>query len=64
MTVSNLPWHENYDPPATPIEYEREPKVFSYCDECGHPIYEGDEYYQVGDCKYCDDCVCFRVAGE
>ena len=64
MTYSRLPWSENYDAPATPTEYERDARRFGFCDECGKPIYEGDEYFQVGDCRFCYNCVEFRVAGE
>lgn len=33
-------------------------KVISHCVECGEPIYEGDEYYLMGDADaVCYDCL-------
>ena len=34
-----------------------EPQVFGHCDECGETIYDGDEYYKIGNHKYCESCV-------
>lgn len=35
----------------------KEPPIFDYCEECGEPIYDGDEYYHIGDKNYCEACV-------
>lgn len=43
----------------------REAEVWSYCDICGEPIYEGDYYYEFdGDGVYCENCVRHKCAGE
>lgn len=34
-----------------------EPPVYAECDECGETIYDGDEYYEIGDHKFCESCV-------
>lgn len=34
-----------------------EPPVFGECEECGAKIYDGDEYYQIGEHKFCEACV-------
>ena len=34
-----------------------EPPVFGKCEECGAKIYDGDEYYQIGEHKFCESCV-------
>ena len=39
-----------------------EPPLFAECEECGAEIHDGDEYYAVGDHKYCVDCVDYRTA--
>lgn len=35
----------------------KEPQIFAYCEDCGEPIYDGDEYYDIGGHKYCEACV-------
>lgn len=32
-------------------------RMFCKCDECGSGIYIGDQYYEIGDRKYCSPCV-------
>lgn len=39
-----------------------EPPVFAKCDECGEEIYDGDEYVEVGDLRFCTECVHYRTA--
>jgi hypothetical protein len=41
-----------------------DPPIVFYCDICNDPIYEGDDYYDFGEEKYCYDCVqrAFRTA--
>lgn len=34
-----------------------EPRVVYECDMCGCEIYEGDDYYEIGDTKLCEDCM-------
>lgn len=34
-----------------------EPPVYTECDECDESIYDGDEYYAIGDRNYCESCV-------
>lgn len=43
-------------PPGCP-NYEEEQKVYGYCSDCFSPIYEGDDYFLLGDEVYCEDCV-------
>ena len=35
-----------------------------YCARCDRPLYEGDEYYEVNDAIFCEDCIyeCHRTA--
>lgn len=33
------------------------PSVFAECEACGMEIYDGDEYYDIDDHKYCESCV-------
>jgi hypothetical protein len=41
-----------------------------YCSECGERLYSGDEWYMVGDYRYCSDCynniinICSECNGE
>ena len=35
----------------------KEPPIFAECEACGMPIYDGDEYYNIDDHKYCESCV-------
>lgn len=30
----------------------------SVCAECGDGIFQGNEYYKVGEDNYCEDCIC------
>lgn len=34
-----------------------EPPVVHVCDQCGDPIYEGDDFYELNDEKWCEECV-------
>ena len=34
-----------------------EPPIYDYCESCGEPIYDGDEYYDIDDHKFCEACV-------
>lgn len=34
-----------------------EPPVYGKCEECGEKIYDGDEYYEIGDFIFCEACV-------
>lgn len=34
-----------------------EPPLFTKCEACGAEIYDGDEYYDIDDHKYCESCV-------
>lgn len=34
-----------------------EPPIFAECDLCGYEIYEGMDYYEIGDYKVCKQCV-------
>ena len=36
------------------------------CEWCGDPIYYGDEYYDLGGDKVCEDCIrdCRRTADD
>lgn len=33
------------------------PQIFAECEACGAEIYDGDEYYEIDDHKYCEACV-------
>ena len=50
----------------TGYPYYGQPRPFTYCDECGEEIYEGDDYYNIGGNIFCENCVNAgkRVAGE
>ena len=39
-----------------------EPPLFAECEGCSEVIYDGDEYYAVGDYKFCEACVSYRTA--
>ena len=47
--------HSYKCPPACPNAPE--PPIFAYCEVCGGEIYDGDEYYDIDDHKYCEACV-------
>lgn len=34
-----------------------EPEAVERCANCGEPIYEGDDYYEIGGECYCEVCV-------
>ena len=34
-----------------------EPPVYAECEECGAEIYDGDEFYEIGEHKFCEACV-------
>lgn len=36
---------------------EPELAVFAECDNCGEDILDGEDYYEVGDMKFCELCV-------
>lgn len=46
-----------YCPSGCPNAPEPEPEVFARCDACDDEIYDGEDYYEIGDCKYCEACV-------
>lgn len=33
------------------------PRVFATCSECGYPIEDGEEYYEILNEPVCEDCV-------
>lgn len=33
------------------------PRVFAMCGECGYPIEDGEEYYEILNEPICKDCV-------
>lgn len=35
----------------------KEPKVMFFCADCKHEIFVGEEYYDIGGKKWCEDCV-------
>lgn len=39
-----------------------EPPVYARCDNCGGEIRDGEEYYQVGEHNYCEECVQYKTA--
>lgn len=43
---------------------EPDDEVFCTCEWCGGKIYYGDEYYEIGCDKFCEDCIndCRKVA--
>lgn len=43
-------------------EKETEPETLYLCENCGQDIRQGDDYYEIGGCKYCDDCVRYKTA--
>ena len=34
-----------------------EPPVVCECEECGRKIYEGYQYYHIGEHNFCESCV-------
>lgn len=45
-----------HEPPLDPPEAE-EAEAAIYCDECGEPIYEGEDYYEIREVVYCERCI-------
>lgn len=45
-----------FEPSLTPPP-EQLPEVVDYCDCCGNPIYEGDDYFDLCGAVYCEPCV-------
>ena len=45
-----------------PDRYTEEP-LFE-CDYCGNEIFLGEEYWEIGDLCYCENCAQKRTAGE
>ena len=43
--------------PCDPRCPNSEPKVVHYCDVCGGEIYEGDDYYDIHEERWCSECV-------
>lgn len=43
-----------------------EAEVYTHCDCCGEPIYEGEEYYSINGWEICEECIGSyrRMAGE
>lgn len=33
------------------------PPIVHYCKECGYPIYDGEEFYNINGKKYCSECM-------
>ena len=33
------------------------PPIVHYCKECGYPIYENEEYYDIHSIQYCKKCI-------
>lgn len=44
-----------HEPSLEPPEDDRE--ILGYCEECGEPIREGDDFYLLMDCHFCKACV-------
>lgn len=34
-----------------------EPPIFAKCSECGEKIYDGDDYYELINEYFCEECV-------
>lgn len=45
-------------------DIEEEAEQAFTCDWCGEPIYDGDEYYDLGGERVCSDCIrnCQKMA--
>lgn len=43
------------EPSLEPPEDDRE--ILGWCDECGEPIREDDDYYEIGGYCYCKACI-------
>lgn len=52
--IADAPWVGK-----TPEEYYggEEKKAYCFCDVCGEVIYEGEEYYKIGEDNICTECV-------
>lgn len=35
---------------------DAKPEPSARCDKCGHPLYEGDTIYRIGDDIFCENC--------
>ena len=38
-------------------EEEERREILDVCAECGEPIREGDDYYEVDGKRYCESCI-------
>lgn len=47
--------HQNPCHPRCPNAPE--PLIFAECDACEAPIYDGEDYFELGDHKFCEACV-------
>ena len=47
--------HQNPCPSACPNAPD--PAVFAECENCGEDILEGDDYYEIDEHKFCEECV-------
>lgn len=50
-----FPYDIGSEPSLEPPEDDRE--ILGYCEECGEPIREGDDFYLLMDCHFCEACV-------
>jgi hypothetical protein len=37
--------------------YNPDEKPLFYCDGCGERLFDGDEYYELYDSRFCGDCI-------
>ena len=47
--------HRNPCPSACPNAPE--PPVYAECENCGEVILEGNDYYEIGEHNFCEECV-------
>lgn len=52
--------HQSRCPSACPNAPD--PAVYAECENCGEDILEGDDYYEAGEYKFCDECVRHKTA--
>ncbi len=34
-----------------------DPPVYTECENCGAEIYDGEEFYEIGEHNFCEECV-------
>ena len=54
MSIPDAPW---VGKSAEDYYGEGEKKIYCFCDACGEPIYEGEDYFKIGEDNICPACI-------